>query len=244
MAAARRQLLGERLVQAGLLTREQLEKALREQMRTGELLGQVLIRLGMLSEEQLSRVLEAGELSFWDVSWGYIEPEVAKLVPEQLIREYRLFPIGKKGNRLHVAMANPSNVVAIDNLRLITGLDIEPVTVSEKEINALIEKHFGLPEVEKVLRELGDEPEAADAEMVEAIVDEAPIIRLVNSLIMRALDEEASDIHIEPQEKDIRVRYRVDGMLREVIRLPRRMSHGIVSRERTAFRRRLQASPR
>ncbi|MDH7577831.1 MAG: ATPase, T2SS/T4P/T4SS family [Bacillota bacterium] len=208
------------------------------------MLGQVLIRLGMLSEEQLSRVLEAGELSFWDVSWGYIEPEVAKLVPEQLIREYRLFPIGKKGNRLHVAMANPSNVVAIDNLRLITGLDIEPVTVSEKEINALIEKHFGLPEVEKVLRELGGEPEAADAEMVEAIVDEAPIIRLVNSLIMRALDEEASDIHIEPQEKDIRVRYRVDGMLREVIRLPRRMSHGIVSRERTAFRRRLQASPR
>lgn len=129
-------------------------------------------------------------------------------------------------------MADPLNVVAIDDLRLLTGFDIEPLRASEKEINARIEKYFGLPEVEKALQELGAKLALPEPEEIseEVIVDEAPVIRLVNSLIMKAIDEEASDIHIEPFEHRIRIRYRVDGMLREVTNLPRKMIHAIVSR--------------
>lgn len=227
MAIFRKQLLGEKLMQEGLITREQLGEALRVQARTGELLGQVLVKLGMITEEDLNRVLSPEDT----ICQKSVDPQLLKLVPEQLIRKYKLFPVNKKGNRLYVAMANPLNVVAIDDLRLITGMDIEPVAASEKDINSLIEKHFGLPEVEKALQELGSGPQVADtAEAVETIVDEAPIIRLVNSLIMKALDEEASDIHIEPFESGIRVRYRVDGLLREVMNLPLRMIYPIVSR--------------
>ncbi|HAU30795.1 MAG TPA: type II secretion system protein GspE, partial [Desulfotomaculum sp.] len=120
----------------------------------------------------------------------------------------------------------------IDDLRLLTGLDIEPVKAGEKEINALIDKYFGLPEVEKVLQELITEPEVIEQEEVieETIVDEAPVIRLVNSLIMKAINEEASDIHIEPFEFSVWVRNRVDGILREVMTLPRKMAHAVVSR--------------
>ncbi|AEG15543.1 general secretory pathway protein E [Desulfofundulus kuznetsovii DSM 6115] len=225
---ARKKLLGERLIEEGLITREQLREALRVQSRTGELLGQVLIKLGMITPEDLNRVLAADRAILDDRRT--VDPQLLKVVPEKLIRKYRLFPLKKEGNRLQVAMADPLNVVAIDDLRLVTGLDIEPVAANEKEINAFIERHFGFPEVEKALQEIGPDKAPEENDAGEIVVDEAPIIQLVNALIMRALDEEASDIHIEPFEKDIRVRYRVDGLLREVMRLPRRMSQAIVSR--------------
>ncbi|MBE3584726.1 MAG: type II secretion system ATPase GspE [Thermoanaerobacter sp.] len=223
----RRKLLGERLVEEGLITQEQLGEALRVQARTGELLGQVLVKLGMVSPQDLNRVLAADGVIVDDRK--VVDPQLLKIVPESLIRRYRLFPLRKSGRRLLVAMTEPLNVVAIDDLRLVTGLDIEPVVANEKEINALIERHLGFPEVEKALQEMGPE-QAPEEDAGEIVVDEAPIIQLVNAIIMRALDEEASDIHIEPFEKDIRVRYRVDGLLREVMRLPRRMSQAVVSR--------------
>lgn len=161
-----------------------------------------------------------------------IDQKLLQAVPEQIIRRHKLFPVKKVGNRFYVAMANPFNVVAIDDLRLITGFDIEPLAAGEQEINALIEKYFGIPEVEKALEELG--MEAVPGEVAETteeyIIDEAPIIRLVNSLIFKAVNEEASDIHIEPFESDMRVRFRVDGVLREVMILPCRMIRAIVSR--------------
>ena len=126
-------------------------------------------------------------------------------------------------------MADTLNVMAIDDLRLVTGLDISPAA-SEKEINALIEKNFGIPEVEKAMQELGIQQEPEEPEEEEAAVDEAPVIRLVNSIMIKAFDEEASDIHIEPFKNGIRVRYRVDGILREVMNLPRKMLHALVSR--------------
>lgn len=161
-----------------------------------------------------------------------IDKSIISLVPERFIRRYKVFPVKKAGNRLYVAMADPLNVMVIDDLRLLTGFDIEPLVIGEKEINALIEKHFGIPEVEKAMQDLGIEPEAAEADEIkeDGITDEAPVIRLVNSLIIRAIDEEASDIHIEPFQHGIRIRYRVDGILREVMNLPRKIIGAIVSR--------------
>ncbi|HCJ79862.1 MAG TPA: type II secretion system protein GspE [Desulfotomaculum sp.] len=226
--AAVKKLLGERIIEKGLLTKEQLNEALRVQTQTGELLGSILIKLGFISEKNLIRILNIQELKSKDT----IDRQLVKILPEKIIRQYKLFPVNKEGKHLFVAMADPLNVIAIDDLRLLTGLDIKPLKASLKEINSLIEKHFGLPEVERALQELTAEPEIeATGEIIEeTIIDEAPIIRLVNSLITKAIDEEASDIHLEPFEHSIRVRYRIDGLLREVMNLPRKMIYAIVSR--------------
>lgn len=228
MAAMKKKLLGARLLEKGLVTREQLSEALRVQSLQGGLLGHVLVGMGVITEEELTKVLGIEELT----SKEKIDNKILNMVPEQLIRRYKLFPVKKVGNRFYVAMADPLNVLAIDDLRLITGFDIEPLAASEKDISALIEKHFGIPEVEKAMQELGIEPEIAeqDENKNDVIIDEAPVIRLVNSLITRAVDEDASDIHIEPFENGIRIRYRVDGLLREVMNLPRKMIFAVVSR--------------
>jgi type IV pilus assembly protein PilB len=227
MAATRKRLLGDRLLEKGLITQIQLGEALRIQSLKGGLLGHVLVELGMITEEELTRVLGIEEMAPKEK----IDKKIISLVPEQLIRRYKLFPVKKVENRFYVAMADPLNVMAIDDLRLITGFDIEPLAAAEKDINALIEKHFGIPEVEKAMQDLGIEPENAEPdEKEDMIIDEAPVIRLVNSFIIKAIDEEASDIHIEPYQHGIRIRYRVDGILREVMNLPRKMIYAIVSR--------------
>ncbi len=228
MSAVKRKMLGLRLLEKGLINNEQLAEALRVQSRRGGQLGHILVRMGVISEEELTKVLGIEELSPADK----IDKDLIGLVPEQLIRRYKLFPIKKTGNRFFVAMADPLNVMAIDDLRLLTGFDIEPLAASEKDINKIIEKHFGLPEVERAMQDLGIEPEIAepDEPKEDVIIDEAPVIRLVNSLINRAVEEEASDIHIEPFEHGIRVRYRVDGILREVMKLPRKIIFAVVSR--------------
>jgi len=228
MALALKKLLGESLVEKGLLTRGQLMEALRVQSRTGDFLGHVLIKLGMVTEEDLNTELGFEKPGAKKMN---IDLQLLKTIPEQLMRRYNFFPIKKEGNRLYIALAEPLNVMTIDDLRLITGFDIDPVLKSEKEIRNFIEKHFGLPEVEKAIQALGIVPEDEDSsEMVEDIVDAAPVIRLVNSLLMKAIEEEASDIHIEPYEHNVRVRYRTDGIMREVMNFPRKMVHAVVSR--------------
>ncbi len=228
MSAGKRKMLGVRLLEKGLINNDQLGEALLVQSRRGGLLGHILVKMGMISEEELTRVLGIEELAPTDK----IDKELIGLVPEQLVRRYKLFPVKKTGNRFYVAMADPLNILAIDDLRLLTGFDIEPLAASEKDINKLIEKYFGIPEIEKAMQELGIEPEIADQDEIkeDVIIDEAPVIRLVNSLITRAINEEASDIHIEPFKQGIRIRYRVDGILREVMKLPRKMIFAIVSR--------------
>ncbi|WP_420809007.1 type II secretion system ATPase GspE [Ammonifex thiophilus] len=221
----RRKRLGERLLEEGLITREQLEEALKIQARTGELLGQVLVRMGAISEEDLNRALGISPSVTRELR---VPPELLSLVPEELARNRKVFPLKKEGNRLFLLMANPLDITTIDDLRLLTGLEVEPVRAEEREIRALINRHYGLPEVERALEELG--VSAEETEIEEALVDRAPIVQLVNSLISGAVDEQASDIHIEPFENEVRVRYRVDGVLHEVMRLPRRMAPPLVAR--------------
>ncbi|MFX4261638.1 GspE/PulE family protein [Pelotomaculum propionicicum] len=163
---------------------------------------------------------------------GKIDQSLLRLIPEHLMRKHLLFPVKKSGNRLFIAMAEPFNILAIDDLRLFTGCDVEPLAAGREEIKLLIEKYFGAPEVEMAMQDLGIEPgDARPPETSEEVlVDEAPVIRLVNLLITRAIDEEASDIHIEPFEHTVRIRYRIDGLLTEVMNLPLKMIFSIVSR--------------
>lgn len=159
------------------------------------------------------------------------DDDLIKTIPEQLIRRHKLFPLKREGNRIFIAMSDPLDIMAMDDLRLITGCDIEPICASEKDVSGLIEEYFGIPEVEKALRDLDIvSGQDEDFEQGEAFQNEAPVIRLVNLLIRRGFDEEASDIHIEPFKNGIRVRYRVDGILREVMRLPRKMLQPLVTR--------------
>lgn len=226
----KKKLLGDILIERGVITRKQLEKALRVQAEEGGLLGQILIKLGMITEEELNQALGIERLKSLDVQ---IEPELLRLVPQQLLRRYKVIPLKKEGNKLYVAMADTYNVLAIDDLRLLTGYEIEPVKATEKEIDALIEKHLGFPEVEEAIKEFEKESKGNEEETItieEASIDEAPVIRLVNSLLMRAIEEDASDIHIEPFEDHVMVRFRVDGLLRQIMKMPRRMSNAVVSR--------------
>ncbi|MGO0123287.1 GspE/PulE family protein [Desulfothermobacter acidiphilus] len=224
MLEKKRKRLGEKLIEEGLITREQLDEALKIQARTGELLGQVLVRQGYLTAEELDQAIGFSS----SIRESEVDPEVLELVPEELARSRKVFPWRREGKRLFLLMTNPLDITTIDDLRLLTGLEVEPMQAEEREIRALINRHYGLPEVERALEELGMLSEEPVVE--EGLVDRAPIVQLVNTLITGAVDERASDIHLEPFESEFRVRYRVDGVLQEVLRLPRRMAPALVAR--------------
>ncbi|MBO8128745.1 MAG: Flp pilus assembly complex ATPase component TadA [Peptococcaceae bacterium] len=228
--------LGDYLIENNLITEAQLQEALKIQRQTGERLGKILINLGYVTEQDIMEVLEFQlGIPQVELSKYTIDPLVVKSVPEKLIRRYKAIPIKKQGRQLTVAMVDPLNVVAIDDLRLASGLEIIPVLGSEKEIDAAIQKYFALPELEKVAEELGG-VETLRREAVtlddsdEAQVDEGPVVRLAHSLITQAIQEQASDIHIEPEQEHVRVRYRIDGTLREIMKLPRKFQSPLTSR--------------
>ncbi|MGB9792534.1 MAG: type II secretion system ATPase GspE [Thermacetogeniaceae bacterium] len=223
-----KRLLGEVLVERGIITRKQLERALQVQAETGGLLGRILIELGMITEGELSEALGVEGPSSVSIQ---PDPGLLRAIPQQLLRKHKIIPLRVEGNKLHVAIADAYNVVALDDLRLLTGYEVEVVKTTEKEIDELIEKRFGPTVVEDAFIEFEEESNGDETPRVEdkAAVD-APVIRLVNSLLLRAIEENASDIHIEPFEDHVLVRFRVDGMLRHVTRIPRRMSNAVVSR--------------
>jgi type IV pilus assembly protein PilB len=231
-----RRLLGDFLLENRLITPAQLQEALKVQERSGERLGRVLVNLGYVSEQDILDILEFQlGIPQVDLSAVTLNPLLLESIPENLIRRHKVVPVKKEGGRLTAAMVDPLNVVALDDLRLATGLEIEPVLATEKEINASIQRYFGMPGLDKVMEEL-EAPEIVRAEAVnldqleEAVVDEAPIVRLANSVIIQAVNEQASDIHIEPQQENVRIRYRVDGMLRDVMTLPRKFRFPLISR--------------
>lgn len=232
--------LGDLLIKVGLLTPEQLDQALKEQKRTGERLGKILARLGLVSEKDILEVLEF-QLGIPKVVLAdyRLDPEVVKLIPEGLARRYLAVPVRKDGNRLLVAMADPLNLTALDDLRLATGLEIMPAIASEAEIEATLSRFWqpnlgtssiaGLEEVAAAGAVRPRESFDLD-EMARAGVESAPAVQLVNKLIAQAVRSRASDIHIEPQEGYVRVRFRIDGLLREVLRLPLGVLSSLISR--------------
>src|SRR3989449_4519712 len=237
--------LGDLLVAEGLLDQEQLQKALAEQKGTREKLGSVLVRLNLVDEDQLIGFLsrQYGVPSV-TVSRLDIDPEVLKLVPSQIARKYEVLPIKRTGNTLTLAMADPTNVFALDDVAFMTNLQVLPVVASQGAIRKAMEHTYDSQPsaLTDVINEL--EGEVGDVEVVDddeigakvdvfelkESADEAPVVKLVNMLLVDAIRRGASDIHLEPYEKVFRIRFRVDGVLHEIMTPPKRLEPALISR--------------
>ena len=221
--------LQDLLLEQGLLTRERLQQAQAEAARAGQPLKRVLVQRGYLAEQDLAQLIAAQSgVTAVDLGNHLIKPEVVQLVPEALARKHTIMPVFRIGDTLTVAMDDPLNFFAIDELGLKTKCDIKTVVASERAIRHAIEQYYGaagtIAEVAQAIQEAALPAKDEDA------AAEAPVIRLVNLLITQAVKERASDIHIEPGDGTLRTRFRVDGVLREVNGPPAALHSAVVSR--------------
>jgi type IV pilus assembly protein PilB len=229
--------LHELLLSRGLITEEQMAEARHQASTSGRSLGRVLIELGFVSEAGLVAILaEQLGLEFIDLSDATIDPSAVAMVPEGTARRHNCVPVSiDDQGRLIVAMADPANVVAVDDIRAISGRDIRTVVSTKVDVLSAINRHYRLDRtaetlVEEAVAEKEAEDKTLEAVLASAGSEDAPIIKLVNLLITQAVRDRASDIHIEPGEKDLRVRFRIDGVLHEVMKPPKSVQAGITSR--------------
>ncbi|HEX3110681.1 MAG TPA: type IV-A pilus assembly ATPase PilB [Thermoanaerobaculia bacterium] len=236
--------LGELLTKASLITQDQLKEALRVQKETGGKLGETLIKLGFVAEEDITECLsqQFGVPSI-NLQHFEIDPGVIKLISSEVARKYNILPVNKTGATITIAMADPTNVFAMDDIKFMTGYNVEPVVASELGIKAAIDNYYGTTssiELKKVMEDLqteasGDlevleEDEELDVEALAEGAEEAPVVKLVNLILTDAIRRGASDIHIEPYEKEYRVRFRIDGILYEIMNPPLKLRDAITSR--------------
>ncbi len=228
--------LGDLLVEVGIITNEQLMQALELQKSMGKKLGEVLVHENYVSEEQIIEVLEF-QLGIAHVVLEHIDidSEATKLISESLAKRHDLIPIKKHDNTLTVAMSDPLNIYAIDDVRIFSGLEVQPVIARSRDIGRAIDIYYGKQEAmkaaEEYKREYGIIEQAATLEgNIEDVVNSAPIVKLVNSIIEQGVRLKASDIHVEPYKKHIRIRYRIDGQLKEVMRHEIQLLPAIVTR--------------
>jgi type IV pilus assembly protein PilB len=238
--------LGDRLIAEGLITPEQLNSALAAQKGTRDKLGSILVRVGALSEDKLLGFLSRQyNVPAMTLSQLEIDPEVLKLVPGPLAEKLEVLPIRRSGNTLTLAMADPTNVLALDDVAFMTNLQIQPVVASEMALRQAIDRFYNTPgeSVADMMSEL--EGAEADVEVLEGAdenaiktdvfdlkesADEAPVVRLMNMILVDAIRRGASDIHLEPYEKVFRVRFRIDGVLHEIMGPPKRLEAALTSR--------------
>ncbi|MBD3402092.1 type II secretion system protein GspE [candidate division GN15 bacterium] len=234
-----RKKLGELLIERGMITEEQLSEALQHQARTGRRLGTVLTELGYVSEDEMVDVV-SDRLGIPRVTLNamVIDPQVIQRLSVETARRYTLIPIFAIGNTLTLAMADPLNIIAIDEIKYQTGCDIKRAIASETEIRDAIEEYYSVADSlqEIVSTHSAQEAAAVDAVAASDSVDEAdsPIIKLVNLIINKAIRDRASDVHIEPDEKSVRIRYRVSGVMREEASPPKSMQNEVISRIKIA----------
>jgi type IV pilus assembly protein PilB len=235
MLGKNRRKLGDILVDAGKITQEQLEYSLELQKKRGDKLGKILVDEGIITEDEIIQVLEY-QLGIPHVILEkyYIDPEVAKIIPESLARRYNVIPIKKYKDMLTVAMSDPMNIFAIDEIKMATGLDIQPAIASEEDIRSAIEYYYGKQTAEKAIEDFKKEYRIEnnielDRELLDQ-VNNAPVVRLVNSIIEQAVVNRASDIHIEPGDKKLRIRFRIDGELQEIMSTPMHTHGAVVAR--------------
>jgi type IV pilus assembly protein PilB len=236
--------LGEMLIKAGLLTPQKLEEALEYQKTHGGKLGLNLINLGIVKEVEITRVLSqqygVPSISLAEVK---IDDTVVKLIPSEVAQKYLIMPVKRAGATLTIAMVDPTNVFAMDDIKFMTGYNVEPVVASEMSIKEAIDRYYGsihALELKKVMDEMAqeedqnlelmEEEEDVDLAKLEASTEEAPVVRLVNLILTDSIKRGASDIHIEPYEKDFRVRFRIDGVLYEIMQPPMKLRDAITSR--------------
>ncbi|MEM8930068.1 MAG: type IV-A pilus assembly ATPase PilB [Acidobacteriota bacterium] len=238
--------LGDLLVKAGRINADQLRAALAKQREEGGRLGANLIKMGLLAEQELVEFLSKQfRVSAINLAQVEVDDSVVKIIPADVARKYTIMPVSKTGAKVTIAMIDPSNVFALDDIKFMTGYNVEPVIAAESAIRSAIEKYYGAThslELKKVMEELDEDPmgeelevledeeEEFDLDMLEDESDEAPVVRLVNIILTDAIKRGASDIHIEPYEKKYRVRYRIDGLLYEVMHPPLRLREAITSR--------------
>jgi len=225
-------LIGNFLVSRGLLNQEALEDALDEQETTSKSLGRILLDRNLVNEADLMAALAAQiGMEFVELDDYPVDSSAATLISDALARRYTALPIGWDESRLVVAMADPGNVFAIDDIRTITRADIKTVMATRDSIVAAIERFHRMDaEAEQISAEASGDFDDDDGDGLGEVVEDAPIVKLVNLLITQAVQDRASDIHIEPGEKDLRVRYRIDGVLHERMRPPKNIQAGIISR--------------
>jgi type IV pilus assembly protein PilB len=232
--------LGELLVRENLISVQQLRKAQEEQQKAGSRIGTALIKVGAIEESKLTDFLSkqygvpAINLKEFD-----IDPEIIKLVPKDVSEKHLVIPVNRAGSSLIVAMCDPSNIYAVDDLKFLTGYNIEPVVASEPAIREAIEKYHAEkgPSLEDIVSdmaeddvELAEDGVGGDVEDMAKAADDAPVVKLVNLILKDAIAKRASDIHVEPYEKDFRVRFRIDGVMYEVMKPPMKLRNAITSR--------------
>ena len=234
--------LGDLFVKEGLITEEQLQQGLAEARKEGTRLGFALVKLGFVAEEELTRMLaKQYRVPAVDLAKITVDPRILKLLRSEVAYKHLVLPLRKVGRTLTVAMVNPTDLGAIDDLKFITQFNIEPVIVGEYTLRKHLETYYGSPD-DNQLGDILTEFSEADVEFVEeqeddvsvaalqAEVDKAPVVKFINGLLTDAVVKGVSDIHIEPFEKEIRVRYRIDGALQEVMKPPMKMKAALTSR--------------
>jgi type IV pilus assembly protein PilB len=231
--------LGELLVRNKLIDESQLAKALEAQKTQGGRLGASLIKLGYLKEDELSAFLsrQYGVPSI-NLAEFEIDPGVIRLVPPDVAQKYQIIPINRAGSTLIVAMSDPSNIFAIDDIKFMTGFNVEVVVAPDTSIKAAIDKYYDqsatladvMNDLEDIDLEVIDEADDVDVHELAKASEDAPVVKLVNLILTDAIKRKASDIHIEPYEHSFRVRYRIDGILYEVMKPPMKLKAAITSR--------------
>jgi type IV pilus assembly protein PilB len=234
--------LGNILLREGMITQDQLAGALQDARSNSTRLGYSLIKLGFIHEEELTRMLSRQyRVPAVDINKVTVDPRILKLLPGDIAHRHLVLPLRRVGRTLTVAMANPADPGAIDQLKFVTRHDIEPVVVGEFTLKRQIDKYYGKQDAD-VLAELLDVIDDDGVEVIEereddfseaalkAQVEDAPVVKLINGLLTDAVLKGASDIHIEPYEYELRVRYRIDGALMEVMKPPLKMKAALTSR--------------
>ncbi len=231
------------LIENQIVKPEDLDKALEEQRENGGEISKILVKMNLITEDELTLVLSQGlGMPPIDISRLKVDPDVVKIIPRDVAVNYQILPVSKIGESLTLAMADPLNIFAIDNVRALTGLEINPIISRSKDILQAIDHYYNedaQEKFEKIIKDISDlenmelvreGSEIANDESIESLTDDAPTIRLTNAIIEQAINARASDIFIEPLEKALRIRYRVDGVIREIDRMSRNLHFPIVSR--------------
>ena len=228
--------LGEILLARGAISEADLEKALAEQTQTRAFLGQILLKRGLVKKRDLARALKDQiGVPFVELSELTVPAEMGSLLPENLVRMYRAVPFKVQDGVMDVAMADPLNLTAIESMRLVTGLQVRGFFCPEEDVLLTINQLFdGRVAAYKAIEDTSaagqDEKDSVNVRDLERMVEDAPVVRLVDSIVHGAITGAASDIHVEPHERDVRVRYRVDGVLYDMMRIPKRLQSAVTSR--------------
>ena len=239
MPVRQRKSLGESLVEQKIISEEQLKSAVKESENSGESLRKTLIKTGMVTEDDICNFFEEQlGIPRIDLKNYLIDQKILSLIPESLAKKYNLIPLFMTGDTLTIATADPLNVVAMDDIRIKTKSNIEPAVATETDIKNTINQYYGTGgSIEDIVKSIDikslaieEGKEETEPEKLKNIAEEAPIIKLVNLIILQAIRDKASDIHVEPEEDSLKIRFRIDGILHEQATIPKQMQAAVLSR--------------